>query len=136
MAISKKVVLHFPKRIVDQPVVSRLVKDYNLEFNILKAAINEEAEGVMVIELTGDPDDYDRGLTYLQDAGIRIQSLGRDILRNEDRCTHCGACVTVCPAGAFEVDRKTMLVLFQNEKCLACELCIKACPPRAMALHF
>jgi ferredoxin len=136
MTISKKVVLHFPQRMVDRPIVSRLIKDYNLDFNILKASINQEAEGTMVIELTGDPDDYDRGIKYLQETGVRIQSLGRDIIRNEDRCTHCGACVGVCPAGAFEVERKTMRVLFQNEKCLACELCIKACPPRAMALHF
>jgi ferredoxin len=126
MTISKKVVLHFPQRMVDRPIVSRLIKDYNLDFNILKASINQEAEGTMVIELTGDPDDYDRGIKYLQETGVRIQSLGRDIIRNEDRCTHCGACV----------ERKTMRVLFQNEKCLACELCIKACPPRAMALHF
>jgi ferredoxin len=136
MAISKKVVLHFPRLMVDRPIVSRLVKDYNLDFNILKASINQDAEGVMVIELTGDPDDYDRGLKYLRETGVRIQSLGRDITRNEDRCTHCGACVTICPAGAFEIERKTMTVLFQNEKCLACELCIKACPHRAMALHF
>ena len=39
MAISKRIVLHFPKRLVDRPIVSRLVKDYNLDFNILKALI-------------------------------------------------------------------------------------------------
>ncbi len=136
MAISKRVVLHFPQRIVDRPIVSRLIKEFNLDFTILKASITPEAEGVMVMELSGAPEDYDRGIRYLQDTGVRIQSLGHDIVRNEDRCTHCGACVSVCPAGAFEVEPKTQRVIFQNEKCLACELCIKACPPRAMALHF
>ena len=136
MTISKRVVLHFPRRMVDQPIVSRLVKDFNLDFNILKASISQEAEGLMVIELIGDPGDYDRGIRYLQDAGVRMQSLGHDITRNEDRCTHCGACIAVCPSGAFEVEPKTRKVLFSNEKCLACEVCIKACPPRAMALRF
>ena len=54
----------------------------------------------------------------------------------EERCTSCGACVTICPSGAFEVEVTTRRVKFDNEKCLACELCIKACPPRAMKLHF
>lgn len=136
MTISKRVVLHFPQRMVDSPIVSRLVRDFNLDFNILKASITQDAEGVMVMEITGTPEDYDRGIQYLQDSGVRMQSLGRDIVRNEDKCTHCGACVTVCPARAFEVDPKTRKVMFQNEKCLACEVCIKACPPHAMALHF
>ena len=33
MAVSKRIVLHFPKRLVDQPIVSRLVKDFELDFN-------------------------------------------------------------------------------------------------------
>jgi L-aspartate semialdehyde sulfurtransferase ferredoxin len=136
MTISKKIVLHFPQRMVDRPIVSRLVKEFNLDFNIIKASINQEMEGMMVIELSGTAEDYDRGLEYLKETGVRIQSLGHDIIRNEERCSDCGACVTVCPAGAFEIEAKTKKVIFQNEKCLACELCIKACPPRAMTLHF
>jgi len=135
MTISKKVVLHFPKRLVDRPIVSRLVKDYNLDFNILKASVTQQEEGLLVMELTGAPEDYDKGMKYLKDTGVRVQSLGKDIVRNEERCTHCGACVTICPSGAFELDKKTRKIKFVHEKCLACELCIKTCPPRAMELH-
>ena len=31
MAVSKKIVLHFPKRMVDRAIVSKLVKDYGLD---------------------------------------------------------------------------------------------------------
>ncbi|MEE9366326.1 MAG: NIL domain-containing protein, partial [Dehalococcoidales bacterium] len=53
MEVSKRVVLHFPRRLVEQPVVYRLVKDYNLEFNILRASITAEPEeeGLLVLEL-------------------------------------------------------------------------------------
>jgi L-aspartate semialdehyde sulfurtransferase ferredoxin len=133
--IAKRVVLHFPKRMVDEPILFRLIKDYDLEFNILKASITPEAEGLMVVELKGDQKHYDEGVQYLLDSGVKIQSLSQDVTRNEDRCTLCGACVTVCPAGAFEYGTD-MVVLFNNAKCVACGLCIKACPPRAMELHF
>ncbi len=136
MAVAKRIVLRFPKRIVDRAIVCRLAKDYELEFNIIKAQITPEEEGLLVLELSGEPNEYDKGIRYLTETGVRIQSLSQDVLRNEERCTHCGACITICPSGAFELDPATRRVTFYNEKCVACGLCIKACPPRAMEVHF
>lgn len=136
MAVSKRIVLHFPRRLVDRPIVSRLVRDFNLDFNILKASVTPEEEGVLVLELTGKQSDYDKGVKYLIDCGVKIQSLSQDVIRNEERCTHCGACIAICPTGAFELDSQTRKITFHNEKCLACGICIKACPPRAMEVHF
>jgi len=136
MAVSKRIVLHFPRRLVDRPIVSRLVKDYDLEFNILKASVTPEEEGLMVLELIGKQANYDKGIRYLTESGVKIQSLSQNVIRNEERCTHCGACITICPTGAFEVEPSTKRVMFYDEKCLACGLCIKACPPRAMEVHF
>jgi ferredoxin len=134
--ISKRVVLHFPKRMVDEPILYSLIKDYDLQFNILKASITPEAEGLMVVELKGSRNNLDQGVQYLIDSGVKIQPLSHDVARNEDRCTSCGACITVCPAGAFSLEPDTMVVRFSDSKCVACGLCIKACPPRAMELHF
>jgi len=136
MVVSKKIVLHFPRRIVERPIVCLLAKDYDLEFNILKALITPEEEGLLVLELSGEQEEYDKGIRYLTETGVRIQSLSQDVLRNEERCTHCGACITICPSGAFELDPTTRRVDFYDEKCVACGLCIKACPPRAMEVHF
>jgi NAD-dependent dihydropyrimidine dehydrogenase PreA subunit len=136
MAASKRIVLRFPRRLVDRPIVSRLVRDYNLDFNILKASVTPEEEGLLILEMTGKQDDYDKGIEYLTKAGVKIQSLSQDVTRNEERCTHCGSCITVCPAGAFELEKATRKVLFYDKKCIACGICIKTCPPRAMELHF
>ncbi len=136
MVIRRKIVLHFPQRSVDRPIVFRLIKDYDLEFNILKASVTPDEEGLMVLELRGDRNNYDAGIRYLTKEGVRIQALSQDVIRNEERCIHCGACITTCPTNAFVVDQGTREIQFINEKCIACGLCIKPCPPRAMELHF
>ena len=136
MPVSRRIVLYFPRRLVDRPIVYRLIKDYDLEFNILKASVTPEEEGLMVLELKGDQKDYDKGINYLNEAGVQIQALSQTVTRNEERCTQCGACITICPTTAFELEKKTRIVAFENDKCIACGLCIKPCPPRAMEFHF
>jgi ferredoxin len=136
MDISRRIVLRFPRRLVDRPIVYRLIKEHDLEFNILKAQVTPDEEGLMVLELRGGREDYQAGVEYLSGAGVVIQPLSQDVIRNEARCTDCGACITICPTDAFVVDKETRRVDFLNERCIACDKCIQACPPRAMELHF
>jgi len=136
IGITKKVVLRFPQSLVDQPIICRLVKDFDLEFNILKASVTPEEEGLLVLELKGVEKKLQEGLKFLKKIGLKIQSLSQDITRNEEKCTHCGACVNICPTSALSFEPVTRRVNFDSSKCIACELCIKACPPRAMEVHF
>jgi len=136
MVIKKKIVLHFPHRQIDQPIVYHLVKDYDLQFNILKASITPEEEGLMVLEVTGKKENYSLGIEYLEGCGIKIEPLSRDVTRNDEKCVQCGVCVPICPTSALSVDLETRKVDFDNTKCIACELCVRICPPRAMEVHF
>lgn len=136
MNVSHRLVLHFPKEITNRPIIYSLVSDFNLIFNILKASITQDEEGLMVLELSGEEEDYNRGVEYLSSLGIKIQPLSQDIKRQDERCTHCGACICFCPTHALYMDRNTYKVLFDEEKCNACGICIRACPPRAMSLLF
>jgi len=134
--VKKRIVLTFPHSLLDKPIVYKLVKDFDLVFNILQARITPEEEGLMVIELAGKKEDFANGVTYLQEKGVAIQQLDKDITRDDNVCTQCGACISVCPTGALAVNRETMVVGFDPSKCVACELCVKACPPRAMFVKF
>ncbi len=136
MKISRRIVLHFPPLVTGQPVTYRLAKDYDLVFNILKASVSPGQEGLMMLDLTGEKANYDRGMKYLKEIGVQVQPLSQDVIRDESRCTDCGACVAVCPAQAFTVDPETRKVLFDHERCVLCGLCVKACPPRAMSIIF
>jgi hypothetical protein len=46
-------ILRFPKDTSDQVFIYRLVKEYDIESNILKADILLQREGLMVIEFKG-----------------------------------------------------------------------------------
>jgi len=134
--IRRRVVLHFPHEQVDKPIVSRLVRDFDMDFNILKAQITPREEGLMVLELVGEEDNFQRCLQYLEEQKVTIQPLSQDVRRNEERCTHCGACTGICPTNALRLDRESMEVVFDDESCVACELCVRVCPPRAMEIHY
>lgn len=130
--ILKRIVLKFPPKLVDKPIVYKLVKDFDLVFNILRARVTPNEVGELVIELKGNKEKYANGMKHLKELGVTVQPLSQDVTRDEQRCTHCGACITICPTGALYMDKKTMQVIFEAAKCIACELCVKGCPPRAM----
>jgi len=133
---SRMLVLRFSKEIVDKPIITNLVRTYNLTFNILKAQIYPRKEGIVVLELQGLRSDYEKGIQYLKDVGVQIESVAQGIRRDDDRCYQCGACTAVCPTGALHILRPEMEVLFESERCSACELCVKVCPSRAMIVTF
>jgi ferredoxin len=137
MVVSHTIVLTFPASLAGKPVTYHLVKDYNLTFSILRANINLQEEGLLVLEITGKETDFKKGMAFLKEQGITVQPSSQDVVRNEDKCTHCGACVVFCPTAALSItDRKTMRVEFDQAKCIACEHCIKTCPMKAMEVHF
>lgn len=129
----RKIVLRFGPDISDKPVIYRLVKDYDLMVNIVKANVNPQKEGTMVLELTGE--QYDRGLDYLRSCGVVVQDLTQEIVRNEEKCTSCGACTAICPTGALHIQRPEMIVCFNSDDCVVCQLCVRACPVKAMEVR-
>jgi len=45
------------------------------------------------------------------------------------RCAYCGACVSVCPVDALDLQETR---LFVSEECIDCNLCLPACPMGAL----
>ena len=129
----KRIVLRFGTDSTVKPIVYRLVKDYDLVVNILKADVNPQKEGTMVLEVTGDQSE--EGLNYLRNLGISVQDLNQGIVRNEEKCVMCGDCTGICPTGALYMERPSMEVRFDGDQCIVCLLCTKVCPMRAMEVH-
>ena len=132
----KRIVLNYPSHLVDQPVISKLVKDYDLVVNIMRARITPKEQGRLVLELTGKKVGMEAGLKYLSETVVEVQSLAQDVKWHEERCTHCTACISICPSKALDVKRPEMTVSFNRDRCIACEFCIPVCPYQAMEILF
>lgn len=132
---AKKILLRFSSELISKPIVYRLIRDYDLVFNILKATIRPDEEGEMVLEISGDGKNYNKGIDFLKESGVEVLDTEKKITKEEERCYQCSACTGVCPSGAISIDRKTMWVSFDPEKCIVCELCVGTCPSKAMQVR-
>ena len=134
--VANKFVMRFSSAIVDQPIIYKLVKDYDLVINFLKADINPHKEGYVVLELSGDSENYNRGLEYLKSIGVDVAPLSGTICWNPDRCLQCGACASFCPTGALFMTEPDREVHFDGSKCIVCESCLDVCMARAVEVRF
>lgn len=125
-------ILRFPKETSSEPMIYQLVKQYDIEFNILKADILPQREGVMILELKGVKDKVKKALDYLKSFDVQAERLAAAIRRDDEKCFQCGACTGICPVGALAIKRPEMEVIFDPEKCTGCSLCVPICPVRAM----
>jgi ferredoxin len=129
---SRNVLLIFKANIMYKPVIYRLARDFDLIFNILEAKILPRKEGRILLELRGEEDLIERGVTFLQDHQVVVESLSDRIWREDDLCVHCGACTGLCPTQALYITPPEMKVGFDVNKCVACGICGLVCPFGAM----
>jgi ferredoxin len=135
--VKDKIVLRFSSQRVELPVIYHLVKDYDLMVSILKADINPHKEGFVVLEVSGDSENYNRGLEYIKGlGGVGVEPLSGTIVWHQERCLQCGACTTSCPAEALYLTRPDMSVHFDGSRCIVCESCLDVCMARAVEANF
>ncbi|MGL4606554.1 MAG: NIL domain-containing protein [Eubacteriaceae bacterium] len=129
--MTKKVLLSFPQASTGKPMAMELIKTYHLDFNILKAFIDDNVKGTLLLEIKGEENNINEGIVFLRQNQIGVKEIHSIVEVNEDKCVACGACTAVCAVGALEMDKNWNLVHY-DDKCLECMLCVKACPSRAI----
>lgn len=68
----RTVQMHYPLGRLTEPFVTRLVTEYDLAPNILRADVNARTGGWLVVELTGDSARTDAALEWLRGQGLVI----------------------------------------------------------------
>jgi len=129
---SKNVLLIFRSSIMYKPVIYRLARDFDLVFNILEAKILPRREGRILLELRGTETAIEEGIKFLEEHQVVVEMLSDKVWREDDKCTHCGACTGLCPTGALRIVGPEMKIVFEVDKCVACGMCGLVCPFGAM----
>ncbi|MBF0433036.1 MAG: 4Fe-4S binding protein [Fibrobacteria bacterium] len=76
-------------------------------------------------------------MDFIKTFDVSINTTGKGILRDKNKCTHCGSCLTHCRPHALHItDTHTREVVFDETKCIECQACIKVCPYDACASAF
>lgn len=131
---SVKLLLRFPAEKTTKPLSYHLVKDYDLVFNIFSAQIHPGERGELAIELSGQEDNIDKGIKFMEDEGVEITLLSKSVSHDDNLCISCGLCTSVCPTEALTLVDDNLV--FDSEKCVVCQMCVITCPLRAMSIHY
>lgn len=70
-----RVKLTFPEHLVKQPLIGRLVREFDVLPNIRRANITESV-GWIVCELSGESSAVESALAWLTEAGVQVDRLG------------------------------------------------------------
>lgn len=134
--VKKKLVISFPPRLIQEPVTYHLIRDYDLQVNILRATVRPRERGRMVVEIKGEKKNLDRAFEYMESVGLQVDPLVQEMRYYPERCVHCTACTAVCPTEALTVDPSSRELVFDASHCIICESCIPACSYAAIESQF
>ena len=124
-----KLMLHVAPGIVREPLIASVILETSALVNIERASI-DAVSGEIVLEVL--PEKCGEVKEAFERRGVEVVILEMPVIRDEDECVHCGACVSVCPTGTFRFDN--WLVVADSGKCIQCGACVTGCPQRALRL--
>jgi L-aspartate semialdehyde sulfurtransferase ferredoxin len=74
-----RVRLTFPPALIQEPIVYRLVKDFDIVINIRRADVKAD-HGWIALELEADERALERGVKWLKDKGVQVDPIERDVV--------------------------------------------------------
>lgn len=69
----------FSADLVQEPIIYRLGRDFNIVTNIRRADVRADL-GWVILELDGADDEIRRGLAWVQTTGVRIDPIAGDVV--------------------------------------------------------
>lgn len=125
-----KIALEFNPANVSRPIIYDLIKIYDLKCNILRADIDYNLRGHLIMEVEGDSEVLSKSLKYLEEQGVTVDFVKNKIHVDYDKCVHCGACTASCRIKALYMEEHELK--FNEAKCVSCDFCLMACPLKAI----
>ncbi|WP_456330593.1 4Fe-4S binding protein [Archaeoglobus sp.] len=125
-----KLLLRFDSRTVTEPVLSKTTLKTGALINILRASVGAR-RGEILIEV--DDEKAKEVENILKEEGVEVIELLEAVQKDDEKCVHCGACVSICPTEAISFNGEKRVIV-NAEKCVHCGACVKVCPTKALSL--
>jgi ABC-type methionine transport system ATPase subunit len=75
----RRLKLIFGQSLVKEPVIYQLGKQFEIVTNIRRADVSKE-QGWVLLEITGEPDELERGVAYLESRGVKVEPAEGDMV--------------------------------------------------------
>lgn len=75
----RKVTLTFPPKLIKEPVIYNIGQRFKLVTNIRSANVSENV-GWVTLEIDGDEAEYLKAIHYLNEIGVKIEPIERDVI--------------------------------------------------------
>jgi len=99
--------------------------------------VTPEEEGYLVLDVTGTEAAIQGGIDFVKTFNVTVNYSGKGVIRDEERCSHCGYCVPYCPPRALKIeDSVTRKIAYNESECIECLACIRICPYGACTSAF
>jgi L-aspartate semialdehyde sulfurtransferase ferredoxin len=71
--------LIFGPALVREPVIYQLGRQFEIVTNIRRADVSHD-QGWVLLEVTGEPDELDNGVRYLESRGVKVEPAEGDVI--------------------------------------------------------
>jgi ABC-type methionine transport system ATPase subunit len=78
-ATRMRVRLTFPPNLIQEPILYRLVKDFDIVINIRRADVKADY-GWVVLEMEAAEPTLERGVAWLKERGVQVDPIERDVI--------------------------------------------------------
>jgi ABC-type methionine transport system ATPase subunit len=72
MIVEKTVRFTYPKHLLDQPLIYKLIREFDLLTNILDAQVTAD-EGWLLLLIRGEDEQVERGLAWIVEQGVQVE---------------------------------------------------------------
>jgi len=75
----RRLKLIFGPALVKEPVIYQLGRKFEIVTNIRRADVSRD-QGWVLLEVSGEPDELDRGVAYLEERGVKVEPVEGDLV--------------------------------------------------------
>ena len=84
--VTRRVILAFPKFTAGQPIITGLIREYDLEVNIYRASVTPNEEGYIALDIKGDEEQIEEGLEFIRSFQVDVNLTMNSFLWDKNKC--------------------------------------------------